>query len=241
MPLPYAAHRDYDLPPDATRVTVTGPARTLAWPAMCPNCGEPASTPIRVYKVFMRKTRRRPWHYHIRSIEIPYCERCTREHHALVKPPGAFTGWLAVFRSPLIISLIGAAVIAYIGGRDLIEGLFDPSSRMIAFAIVGTIAAAALSSIIGAWWSFRYDRMPKQTDITRACDFSDNLGNIFIGQRRVFAIRNARFAEAFAAANRDRLLTDALRKRDERRNSIAAVGGLGLLVVVWWLFGRKRK
>jgi LPXTG-motif cell wall-anchored protein len=51
----------------------------------------------------------------------------------------------------------------------------------------------------------------------------------------------ARFAEAFTAANRDRLLTDALRKRDERRNSIAAVGGLGLLVVVWWLFGRKRK
>jgi len=241
MPLSYAAHRDYDLPPEAIRVAVTGPARTLAWPAMCPNCGEPASRRIRVYKVFMRKSRRRPWHYHIRSIEIPYCERCTREHDALVKPPGRFTGWLAVFRSPLIISLAGAAVMAYIGGRDLIDGLFDPSSRMVALAIVGTIAAAALSSIVGAWWSFRYERTPRQTDITRACDFSDNLGNIFIGQRRVFAIRNPRFAEAFAAANRDRLLTDAIRKTDDRRNSIAAVAGLGLLGVLWWMFGRKRR
>lgn len=239
MPLPYAAHRDYDLPPDAIRVAVTGPARTLAWPAMCPNCGEPASKPIRIYKVFMRKTRRRPWHYHMRSIEIPYCERCTREHYAMVKPPGLFTGWLAVFRSPLIISLAGATIMGFLLGGDLIEGILDPTTRLIALAIAAALAAAALSSIIGAWWSFRFERMPKQTEITRACDFSDNLGNIFIGQRRVFAIRNPRFAEAFAAANRERLLTDAIRKSDGRRNSMLALGGLVLLVIIWFLFGRK--
>src|SRR5690349_15170056 len=139
MPLPYASHRDYDLPPDTHRVAVTGPARTLAWPAMCPNCGEPASTPIRVYKTFMRKTRRRPWHYHIRSIEIPYCERCTREHHALVKPPGTFTGWLAVFRSPLIIPLVGAAIMGALVGRQLIEALSDPDTRLFGLGIIAVL------------------------------------------------------------------------------------------------------
>ena len=57
-------------------------------------------------------------------------------------------------------------------------------------------------------------RVPPLTEITRACDFSDNVGFPF-GRRRFYAIRNPAFAQAFTAANQDRLWTDAIRKRDD--------------------------
>ena len=82
--------------------------------------------------------------------------------------------------------------------------------------------------------------MPPQTEVTRACDFSDNMGNVFVGERRVFAIRNARFAEALETANRDRLWTDEIRARDNRRNGTVAVVGLALLAIAWFVFGRGR-
>jgi hypothetical protein len=37
--------------------------------------------------------------------------------------------------------------------------------------------------------------------VTLACDFSDDISEPFDPQRRVYSIRNAAFAEAFAAAN----------------------------------------
>jgi hypothetical protein len=241
MPRPQAFHRDYDLPSEGHRVSLIGPARTLAWPSMCPNCGEPASTPIRVYKIFRRKTRRRPWHYHIRSIEVPYCDRCTRQHHELVEPPGAFSGWLAVFRSPLIIPFVGGLFLAWLlWDRSLLDAIRDPVSGKLALALATLPLLAIGTSVVGAWWSFRYHRMPPQTEVTRACDFSDNLGNVFVGERRTFAIRNGRFAEAFKTANRDRLWTDEIRAKDNRRNSIVAVAGLALLVLAWFVFGRGR-
>jgi hypothetical protein len=241
MPQPQAAHRDYDLPLEGHRVSLIGPARTLAWPSMCPSCGDPAATPIRVYKIFRRKMRRRPWQYHIRSIDVPYCERCTRQHHELVEPPGAFSGWLAVLRTPLIIPLVGGIIVgAILWDRSLLEAIRDPESGKLALAIAAIPLLAIGSSVVGAWWSFRFHRMPPQTEVTRACDFSDNMGNVFVGERRIFAIRNARFAEAFKTANRDRLWTDEIRARDDRRTGIVAVAGLALLVIAWFVFGRGR-
>ena len=52
--------------------------------------------------------------------------------------------------------------------------------------------------------------MPPLTEITRACDFSDNVAFPF-GYRRLYTIRNSVFADAFTRANQDRLLTDAIR------------------------------
>jgi hypothetical protein len=34
------SHRDNDLPGAGQRVALIGPADTLAWPSLCPNCGQ---------------------------------------------------------------------------------------------------------------------------------------------------------------------------------------------------------
>src|SRR5262245_40333906 len=77
-------------------------------------------------------------------------------------------------------------------GRGTLPGL-DPLGSLVARGDPRSCerkAGAGTCRAIGAWWSFRYDRMPPQTEVTRACDFSDNLGNPFVGERRTFAIRN---------------------------------------------------
>jgi len=40
-----------------------------------------------------------------------------------------------------------------------------------------------------------------QTSITRAFDYSDELGNVVEGRRRVYAIQDGGFAERFASVN----------------------------------------
>jgi phosphoglycerol transferase MdoB-like AlkP superfamily enzyme len=68
----------------------------------------------------------------------------------------------------------------------------------------------------------RFLRVPPLTEITRACDFSDNVGFPF-GRRRFYAVRNPAFAQAFATANQHRLWTDAIRQRDDWISGIAFV------------------
>jgi hypothetical protein len=57
-----------------------------------------------------------------------------------------------------------------------------------------------------AWWDTRRCMVPRQTSVTLAFDFSPDVSDLLDhGQRRVYAIRDATFAEAFTALNRDRV------------------------------------
>lgn len=229
------SHRDNDLPGAGQRVALIGPADTLAWPSLCPNCGQMASGRLNIQKVFRRKTRRTPWRYYVTTIEVPFCGGCVARHQTLVEPPRAFDGWLAVFKSPLLIPLAGSCVMGALFFRSLLEMMNDPNGRLIALGLLALLAAIAGSSIVGAWRANRPYRVPRSTDVSRAFDYSDNLGSVVTGTRRVFAIRSSAFAEAFTAANRDRLWTDAIRQRDSRRTTIFAVCVLLAVVVVWTL------
>jgi hypothetical protein len=231
------SHRDHDLPSVGHRVALIGPAETLAWPSLCPNCGQMASDRINIQKVFRRKTRRTPWRYYVTAIEVPFCGGCAARHQTLVEPPRAFDGWLAVFKSPLLIPLVGSCVMGGLFFRPLLEMMNDPNGRWIALALFAFLAAIAGSSIVGAWRANHPYRVPGSTDVSRAFDYSDNLGSIVTGTRRVFAIRNSAFAEAFTGANRGRLWTDEIRGRDRRRTTIFAVCVL-LAVVVAWAFAK---
>jgi len=44
-------------------------------------------------------------------------------------------------------------------------------------------------------------RLEPQTEITRACDFSADVSQLFARERRLYAMRNETFAKAFEAAN----------------------------------------
>jgi len=105
---------------------------------------------------------------------------------------------------------------------SLFEASRDPQAGMLALAFAVAPLLAIVTSVLA--------RGGRSASIACAAgrghawrDFSDNMGRVFVGERRVFAIRNARCAEALETANQDRLRTDQIRARDNRRKGTVAV------------------
>jgi len=88
-------------------------------------------------------------------------------------------------------------------------------------------------SLLAMWRDTRRFRVPPQTEVTLACDFSDDISEAFEGERRVYAIRDEGFAEELAAANRDRAWTRAMRARSRRLQLAVATVGVALAVGYW--------
>lgn len=223
-------YRDEALPQDARRVELKGPPRRLAWPNICPNCGAPASERIVVRKIFRRMPggrRRGGWKYLIRSVEIPLCGACAESHRQSATPITGRELLLLCLLNPLMIPVVGATAFAVITFRPAVV---ETGGHWLGLAIFGFFAVTAVWSALAAWLSTRLHRVPPRTEIARACDFSDNLGNFIVGERHVYAIRNEGFAASFVEANRDRIFTDADRERARRAQLVFSVLVLALLV-----------
>jgi hypothetical protein len=236
--------RDKGLPTSAHRVELTGSPRSLIWPGICPNCGQPASERITVRKIFRRSLkyiagralRVAPWTFVIGRVDVPFCGACAERHREQAKPLTGAALMFSYLRSPSLIAFAGAAGFAIVLFRPLVLEARGSSSYPIGLAVLGFLVLTAAASALSAWRETRFWRVPPQTDITRACDFSDDLRYLFLLERRVYAIRNAAFAEALAAANRDRLWTEARRKRAEPLEIVivvvAILSAVGLTVLL---------
>jgi len=163
------------------------------------------------------------WDYVIGRAEIPLCATCAQRHQQLSEAPTGAEFLFSFLRTPVIISFVAASWFAIRFFRTLVLETRGVPSRWIGLAIFGLLVATAVWSAIAAWWSTRFYRVPPQTEITRACDFSDDLGGLLGGAHRVYAIRNQAFAGAFAQANRHRVWTDADGRREGRLQMAAGV------------------
>lgn len=223
-------HRDL---PTRNVVGLIGSHRRVQWPPLCPACGSPASMHLDVAKVFGRRARYSGRGYY-RSIvrqRIPYCPSCVDRHLQLVTPVPSVLG--SFFRTPALLSFIGAVAVAAILSMIVLQGGDGLSAGARLYALGGIVALVALGTFITAGEA-RYLRVPPLTEITRACDFSDNLGFPF-GRRRLYAIRHPAFAEAFTRANHDRLWTDAIRQRDAWISGIAFAVLIVAALVAWFV------
>ena len=209
-------HRDL---PASQVIPLIGSHRRVTWPALCPACGAPAATHIDVAKTFGRRGRHSgPYRYIVR-MRIPFCQSCADRHRRLVKPVPSLIG--SFFRTPALLSFIGAIAVAAILWTIFIQGGEGISAGARLYALFGIVSLVGLGVALTAS-DARFLRVPPLTEITRACDFSDNVGFPF-GRRRFYAIRNPAFAQAFTAANQHRLWTDAIRQRDDWISGIAFV------------------
>jgi hypothetical protein len=162
-------------------------------------------------------------------MRIPYCATCAHRHQELVKPVPSVIG--SFFRTPALLSFIGAVAVAGILSMIFLQGGegLSPGARL--YALAGIASLVALGIFLTASEA-RFARVPPLTEITRACDFSDNVG-FPIFRRRYYAIRDPAFAEAFTRANQDRLWTDAIRKRDDWISGIVVVALIVAAVIAW--------
>jgi hypothetical protein len=221
--------------PGGQLVALIGSHRRVAWPSLCPACGAAASTHIDVAKIFGRRSRYGNYSYYrlIVRMRVPFCVACAERHQQLVTRVPSWVG--SLFRTPAILSFVGAAAVAAILSMIVLQGGENVSLGMRLYAFGGIVLLLGLGIFITAREA-RFLRVPPLTDVTSACDFSDNVGFPF-GRRRFYAIRNPAFADAFSQANHDRIWTDAIRKRDEWISGIAFVVLIVAALVAWFVRG----
>lgn len=232
------------LTPNLVMVELRGAPHTLAWPPICANCGAGATERIRIQKAFYRQTRwgRGTTHapaYKTVTVDIPLCRGCAERHRVEARKVSAFRRWRSFIFSPVHIATIGFVVIFFkmdISWHDFQS--LGPRGLWIA----STPALALLIAIFLAFWYTRPDRFEPQSDITKSCDFSTNVSLEFTGQRHIYSLRNKAFADAFIAANRDRVWTREDQVRSSWRTAYLGaifLGGLVIARLLMWYYTGK--
>jgi len=236
---------DYDLPEldkGAHLVELKGSPGALTWPDICPNCGAPASERVKVRKVFGRHTQlssesRSYSRFLIRSATIPLCAACAQRHRELLRVTMPQQALFRILRNPAMLAAYAAIAFAVFAFRRLVVGSGEPQHGL---AIIGFFLLVALFTFSMVWWHTRTDFVPPLTEIARACDWSDNLGNLLTGERHAYAIRNAAFTQALAFLNGDRFVSATDRKRFQNLNVVYGLSIFAALAAAALLLGRLR-
>ena len=234
----YQRRADRDLARHSYRVEMVGSLRAIVWPSLCADCGADTDDRLTVRKVFnrprsVRYTSRGFQRYIITSADVPYCADCTARHRGLLAPRSLLgDAWRLLW--PVLIPMAGAGFFLQLSFRIALaeERSGGLASRYI-WGIPGLFAFILVWCVAIAWWSSRSARVDRQTDVTRACDFSDDVSRIWERERRVYALRNERFARALADANATRVWTADDDRRSSRIFDVVLVGGLLAAAVVW--------
>lgn len=231
---------DHELAAHAYRIELVGGPGALDWPSLCANCGAPAGDHLTVRKVFgrPRSFARRYGTYRrhiVAAADVPYCADCAARHQALV-PPRSLVGDLWRMLWPVLIPMAGAGWFLVLTLRIA----FEEQSRgglnaKYVWGLPALFGFILLWCLVIAWWSSRAARVERQTEITLACDFSDDVSWLWERERRIYALRDERFARAFADANADRAWSDDDDRRSHRIFT-AGVATAGVVGVAVWAF-----
>lgn len=224
------------------RVEMAGRPEDFDWPELCPSCGEAARETIRIRKVFFRSGPYTDgYSYHvITAVDVPFCAACV-ELHRREEPGITPLRWFtSTLMSPLLFAMLFAAAAALF---CLKEALADLSDRA-GVAVMGGMAVFFVLIVVASWFasiaSTKRLRVPAQTSVTLAFDFSDDLSKIFDGSRRLYAIRNEAFAKEFESLNGSRVWRPesptARAALAKRKFVYYAVGAVAIAVTVLeWL------
>jgi hypothetical protein len=225
------------------KLELRGAPRSLAWPMICANCGESASEQITVRKAFRRprRTSRRSrgiTRFSFVAAPVPFCAGCATLHRQSLQPSSFVANMLSVLLTPLIIPIAGSAYFGVIALRSALGASPNEENAIYIWGVPALMLFICVWSIVLAWRMTQRDRLEPQTDVTLACDFSDDVGQFFEQQRRIYSIRNERFARALADANRDRVWTAADDATSRKRQTVGlvAVGIIGAAVWLWVVF-----
>jgi hypothetical protein len=213
------------------RVELIGSLRSLAFPSRCANCGAMTTERLPVRKVFGRASgyrrraiSRRYIGYRIDTARVPYCPACiaqdARERQSLASRWRSRLGGILIRSFPAVFPL-GFAVFLLTTIQPPTHPREATGGFERALALLFGLSGAGLIGY--GWWDTRNCLVPKQTSVTLAFDFSPDVSDLLdYSERRVYAMREAAFAEAFTALNRARVwLPDPAVDRAERRVWIA--------------------
>lgn len=228
-----------ELAPHPHRLTLRGTAAGADFPPMCPNCGGAATQRIEYAKVFRDTDSDGPTRYRVSSVSVPFCDPCIARHRAQeVKP--TFTGnVLSSFATGdmlgAVFPAIAAVFLAWLALGDVLHG--RGTRFVVELGIGAFFALIAWAQGRAVWQQTDYLRVPPQTDVAKAFDFSDDSASAFEAARFVCTMRNDRFANAFRILNIDReWLANSPEAVAERRRTSRLVWIFGIVIAVFALW-----
>ena len=195
------------LAPHSYRLELRGSPADLAWPEICAHCGNPATGRIVVKKAFRPLPRRHGssgWlkATRITSVSIPFCANCIATHEATVTRPSMAKMAMNLILNPLIIPVLGFTWLTSVFWK---EAPLPDIGPFPGWGVFVALAAAWLWCVFCVWRSTATSRLDSLTEITRACDFSEDVGGWLEKQRRIYSIRDKSFADRMVAMNADRV------------------------------------
>ena len=208
-----------------------GSPNEVSWPGTCASCGDSAAEQITVKKAFRPRPRRRGGNsgsfmrpYRIASAPVPFCGKCATEHRATVRRPSTAKKLMSFFLTPLVIPVVGSAWVAskVYPSMNGVTG----TGALIGWGLFALMAANMVWCTFLMWQTSRASRLDPLTDITRACDFSEDVSEFYEKERRIYSIKNKTFAESFAALNQDRVWSTTDQSRSMKLSFAVAVGML---------------
>ena len=225
-----------ELAPHPHRYTLRGAASGLQFPPLCPNCGHAATQRLSCAKVFRHGDSDGPTRYVVSSIAVPFCDACIARHRAQevkrTMMSDLISGFATMDMLGAVFPALAALFLLYLALGDLFHGR---GTRMLVElgigAVFGLIAWAQARAVWGQTERFR---VPPQSDVTIAFDFSDDTAPAFESARFVCAMRNPTFANAFRALNIEReYLPASPQAQAERRRSNRLLWIFGTLLAVF--------
>jgi hypothetical protein len=222
------------------RFTLRGAPGTLAFPALCAHCGNPAPDKLPCSKVFRRVNSDAPNSHVVVSVAVPYCSACIAQHRSVTPPLTPLAKVLSSFSTGEMLGAVfpalAAAFLAYLGLKDLLRG--DLIGAAILLAIGAAFGALARFQWRHVWEETEHLRVPPQSDVSRAFDFSDDMAPSFEPPRFVCTVRDARFAAAFEALNGQHAwVADSPAARADRRDANRQMWIIGAIVAAIALAG----
>ena len=204
------------------RFILCGEPGGLAMPPLCPNCGEAAADRVTVEKVFRRRSSEASDSYLIVPVALPLCAGCAVRHRAGTVQPTRWQRVLSSFSNAdmlgAVLPAIAALFVLQLALRDLLNGRLLRST--LPFALAAVFAAIAWYQRKHVWAETAHLRVPQQSEVARAFDFSDDVAPAFEQPRFICTMKDGRFATAFAALNADRLYRpDSTEARGEQRRA----------------------
>jgi hypothetical protein len=237
---------DTDLSGYPHRMELRGAPRSLTWPDVCAHCGDRALERIRIRRAFYRRARGRRsrgfFGYQVVSADLPLCGSCATRHRETVPRVSWFRRYRWWLLNPAHIATIGCAVLLWMMLPDTRGTPLAAPGGTVAWGLIGIFVFGIVWTIGITWWMSRPDRFEPRSEITSACEISQDIGQIFESRRHLYGFRNQAFADAFQRANQSRLWTRRDQARMWKRSLvftivvIVVVGGARFLL--WYYEGR---
>ncbi len=231
-------------PPGTNLVLLRIPDSPVHFPPICPGCGQPAASTLRIERAFL---------FHVQNdgdtpnetlqaidaFDVPFCDACLHQHRAQQTPTSPWTPVKRILSDGKGFAGLFVMGIALLFLKSAVE-----RRSLFPLALAALPLATGFWLLRTTWQKSRHMSVPLPTNVDLAVDFTPSLALPFEPHWRAFLFRSPEYAQQFNRVNIHELWNPtsmeaqaAAAQRSERsRKSNLVVGAIVVAVLLWGLW-----